>query len=145
VVSDEPVGIAAFAEYGERLQIEEGFLDEKSGLFGLEDSKLRDALSLERLTLVLDVATLLRVSEGFQTVQREDRRHVDPHWQRALSYLKIGLRALQYALSRDQAILFCLTLQGGPDPEPLSGRKRSQACPRITRELGWQLVFRPLS
>jgi len=36
VVSDEPVGIATFAEYGERFQIEEGFLDEKSGLFGLE-------------------------------------------------------------------------------------------------------------
>ena len=53
VVSDEPTGLETFDEYGERFQIEEGFLDEKSGLFGLEDSKLRDALSLERLTLVL--------------------------------------------------------------------------------------------
>ena len=66
-------GSKTFAEYGERFQIEEGFLDEKSGLFGLEDSKLRDALSLERLTLVLAVATLLLVSEGLQTVQRGDR------------------------------------------------------------------------
>ena len=145
VVSDEPVGIETFAEYGERFQIEEGFLDEKSGLFGLEDSKLRDALSLERLTLVLAVATLLLVSEGLQTVQRGDRRHVDPHWQRALSYLKIGLRSIQYALSRGQAVRFHLTLQGGPDPEPLSGRKRSVIDPRTTLEVGWQLIFRPLS
>ncbi|MFB9995018.1 transposase [Deinococcus oregonensis] len=64
VVSDEPTSVETFAEYGERFQIEEGFLDEKSGLFGVEDSKLRDADSLERLILVLSVATLLLVSEG---------------------------------------------------------------------------------
>ncbi|UBV42725.1 transposase [Deinococcus taeanensis] len=62
VVSDEPTSINTFDEYGERFQIEEGFLDDKSGLFGLEDSKLRDALCLERLTLVLAIATLLLVS-----------------------------------------------------------------------------------
>lgn len=142
VVSDEPSSIETFAEYGERFQIEEGFLDEKSGLFGLEDSKLRDAASLERLILVLAVATLLLVSEGIQIVQRGDRRVVDPHWQRALSYLKIGLRAVQYALSRGQEIFLRLTLQGEPDPESLSGRKRPHAAPQTTLEVGWQLVFR---
>ena len=142
VVSDEPTSIETFAEYGERFQIEEGFLDEKSGLFGLEDSKLRDAASLERLILVLAVATLLLVSEGVQIVQRGDRRVVDPHWQRALSYLKIGLRAVQYALSRGQAVFLRLTLQGKPDPEPLSGRKRPHAVLQTTLEVGWQLVFR---
>jgi len=30
VVSDKPTGVEAFAEYGERFQIEEGFLDDKS-------------------------------------------------------------------------------------------------------------------
>jgi hypothetical protein len=142
VVSDEPTSIETFAEYGERFQIEEGFLDEKSGLFGLEDSKLRDAASLERLILVLAVATLLLVSEGVQIVQSGDRRVVDPHWQRALSYLKIGLRAVQYALSRGQAVFLRLTLQGKPDPEPLSRRKRPHAVPQTTLEVGWQLVFR---
>lgn len=142
VVSDEPTSIHTFAQYGERFQIEEGFLDEKSGLFGLEDSKLRDAASLERLILVLAVATLLLVSEGVQLVQRGDRRVVDPHWQRALSYLKIGLRAVQYALSRGQAVFLRLTLQGEPDPEPLSGRKRPHAAPQTTLEVDWKLVFR---
>ncbi|AZI45248.1 IS4/IS5 family transposase (plasmid) [Deinococcus psychrotolerans] len=145
VVSDQPTGIETFAEYGERFQIEEGFLDEKSGLFGLEDSRLRDAASLERLVLVLAIATLLLVSEGLQTVQSGDQRVVDPHWKRALSYLKIGLRTVQYALSRGRTVFSRLTLQGGPDPEPPSRRKRSDADPRTTLEVGWQLVFRPLS
>jgi hypothetical protein len=145
VVSDEPTGIHTFAEYGERFQIEEGFLDEKSGLFGLEDSKLRDAVSLERLVLVLAVATLLLVSEGIGVVQSGDRRVVDPHWQRALSYLKIGLRAVQYVLSRGQAVFLRLTLHGGSDPEPRSERTRPHAAPQRTLEVGWQLVFRPPS
>ncbi|ABW35151.1 transposase IS4 family protein (plasmid) [Deinococcus geothermalis DSM 11300] len=145
VVSDEPTSIETFAEYGERFQIEEGFLDEKSGLFGLEDSRLRDAASLERLILVLTVATLLLVSEGVQIVHCGDRRVVDPHWQRALSYLKIGLRAVQYALSRGQAVFTRLTLYGGVDPEPLSRRKRPHVSPQSTLQVGWQLVFRSLS
>lgn len=145
VVSDEPTGIETFAEYGERFQIEEGFLDDKSGLFNLEDSKLRDATSLERLVLVLSVATLLLVSEGLQIVQDGARRMIDPHWQRGLSYLKIGLRALGYLLSRGQAVFSRLTLHGGPDPEPLGVRKRAHPDPLMTLEVGWQLVFRPPS
>jgi len=142
VVSDEPTSIDTFAEYGERFQIEEGFLDDKSGLFGLEASKLRDAASLERLILILSIATLLLVSEGLQVVQNGTRRVLDPHWQRGLSYLKIGLRAVQHALSRGQAVLNRLTLQGGPDPEPLGARKRPQPDPLTTFEDGWALVFR---
>ncbi|MEW6420735.1 MAG: transposase [Deinococcota bacterium] len=112
VVSDEPTGIETFAEYGERFQIEKGFLDEKSGLFGLEDSKLRDAASLERLVLVLAVDTLLLVSEGLHFVQQGAHRRIDPHWQRGLSSLKLGLRAVQDALSRGQAVFTRLTLHG---------------------------------
>ena len=58
VVSDEPTSTETFTEYGERFQIEEGFLDDKSGLFALESSRIRDAAGLERLTLTLLVATL---------------------------------------------------------------------------------------
>ncbi|WP_212648306.1 hypothetical protein [Deinococcus hopiensis] len=142
VVSDEPTSIDTFAEYGERFQIEEGFLDDKSGLFGLEASKLRDAASLERLVMIIAVATLLLVSEGLQVVQNGTRRVLDPHWQTGLSYLKIGLRAMQYALSRGQAVMTRLTLRGGPDPEPLELRKRPQPTPLISLEVGWTLVFR---
>ena len=97
VVSNEPTSVETFGEYGERFQIEEGFLDEKSGLFELESSKLRDAKSLERLVMVISVATLLLVSEALDVVERGDRRVVNPHWQRGLSYLKIGHKAVSYA------------------------------------------------
>ena len=90
--------------------VEEGFLDAKSSLFGLEDSRLRDAASLERLILVISVATLLLVSEGLQVVQQGARRTIDPHWNRALSALKLGLRGVCFALSRGLTVLNWLTL-----------------------------------
>ena len=145
VVSDEPTSIETFAEYGERFQIEEGFLDDKSGLFDLEASKLRDAQHLERLILVICVATLLLVSAGLGVVEKGKRRSIDPHWHRGLSYLKIGLRAVQHALSRGQAVFIRLTLQGGADPEPLGSRKHPQPNPLVSLEVGWTLVFRLLS
>ncbi|MGI8747098.1 MAG: transposase, partial [Deinococcus sp.] len=123
-------------------QIEEGFLDDKSGLFGLESSKLRDAPSLERLVLVISVATLLLVSEGFQVVQQGARRMIDPHWNRALSYLKLGLRGIHFALSRGLAVLSRLTLHGGADPAPPGRRKKSQVSPVDALEGGWVLRFR---
>ena len=145
VVSDEPTGIETFDEYGERFGIEEGFLDDKSGLFGLEDSKLRDAQVLSRLVLVVSTATLFLVSEGVRAVHQGMRRQLDPHWQRGLSYLKIGLRALHAALSRGQRILGHLTLCGKPDPEPLGYRKKTPPPPSETLEPGWMLSFRLLS
>ena len=144
VVSDEPTGVETFAEYGERFQIEEGFLDDKSRLFGLEASRLRDAASLERLALVIFTATLFLVSEGLQVVEQGLRRVVDPHWQRGLSYLKIGLRAVQYALRRGQAVFARLGLPGGADLEPVGCRTSKKPDPRTAFDVGWTLVFRPL-
>lgn len=52
VVSDEPVSMETFNEYGKRFDIEENFLDDKSNGFQLEDSKIRSAAALERLCMV---------------------------------------------------------------------------------------------
>jgi hypothetical protein len=95
--------------------------------------------------LVISTATLFLVSEGLHIVEQDLRRRVDPHWQRGLSYLKIGLRAMQYALARGQTIFTRLGLHGGADPEPISCRTPKQPSPRIAFEAGWTLVFRPLS
>lgn len=145
VVSNELTSVETFAEYGERFQIEEGFLDEKSGLFELESSRLRDTESLERLVMVVSVATLLLVSEGLDVVERGDRRHVDPHWQRGLSYLKIGHKAMVYALSRGQVFFTALSLRGGPDPEAPSLRKRAKPSALKRFEAGWHVSFQFLS
>ena len=145
VVSSEPTSLETFAEYGERFQIEEGFLDDKSGLHGLESSKLRDVASLNRLVMILALATLFLVTKGVQIVAEGKRRMVDPHWQRGLSYLKIGERAMHWALSRGLQVFTHLALPGGPDPEPLGKRKKKSPNPTMALEVGWTLVLRSFS
>ena len=49
VVFDEPTTLQTFHEYGERFQIEEELLDEKSNGFQLERSVIRSAPALSRL------------------------------------------------------------------------------------------------
>ena len=129
VVSSEPTSLETFAEYGERFQIEEGFLDDKSGLHGLEASKLRDVASLNKLVMILAIATLFLITKGVQIIAEGKRRMIDPHWKRGLSYLKIGERAMRWALSRGLEVFTHLALPGGPDPEPLGRRKRPKPDP----------------
>ena len=122
-----------------------GILDDNSGLFALELSRLRDAAGLERLILTLAVATLLLVSEDLELVAAGVRRVIDPHWTPALSSLKLGLQRMQYALSRGQAVFNRLTLVGGTDPDSPGLRNPARSTPLATMEVGWKLVFRPSS
>ena len=145
VVSSEPTDVETFAEYGERFQIEEGFLDDKSSLMGLEESKLRDTESLNRLVMILAIATLFLVSQGIEFVSEGTRRMFDGHWQRGISYLKIGLRAVHWALSRGQAVFQTLALRGGEDPEPLGKRKAKGPDPLNLLRMGKIVDFAPLS
>lgn len=90
IVSDEPVSLDTFDEYGLRFDIEENFLDDKSAGFQLESSQIRDAMALSRLGLVMAAATLYLVSTGTAVVATGKRRLVDTYWQRGLSYFQIG-------------------------------------------------------
>jgi hypothetical protein len=125
IVSDEPCKQSTFTEYHERTQIEEGFLDFKSAAFHLEDTRLTTADALERLLMVLSVACVVLLSEGVATVETGQRRTVDAHWFRGLSYVQIGWRAIQRALTERTPLLEKLRLSPEPDPDP-SRRKR---CP----------------
>jgi hypothetical protein len=125
IISDEPCGLETFAEYGERFQIEEGFLDDKSAGFHLEASRLRATPALDALLLVLAVGTLLLHSEGTATVEAGERQTIDPHWQRGWSYFRIGWNALRSALSRGKAVFEQLRLSSGHDPCP----SRQRSCP----------------
>ncbi len=42
VITDETPTLQTFWQYGFRFRVEELFLDSKSGIFGLTDSRLRD-------------------------------------------------------------------------------------------------------
>ena len=126
VISDEPTSLETFREYGLRFDIKENFLDDKSNGFQLEASCIRSAPALERLCLVLAVATLYLISQGTHIVETGQRRRVDAHWFRGSSYLKIGWNWVRRAMSRnDKTLLNHLALSPQPDPEPaMTSRKQ---------------------
>lgn len=90
VVSDEVTSLQTCQQYGERFQIEEEFLDEKSNGFQLERCEIRDVPALSRLCMVMAVTSLLLTVQGQQVVAAGKRRWVDAHWSRGNSYFRIG-------------------------------------------------------
>ena len=139
VVSDEPVSMETFCEYGFRFDIEENFLDDKSNGFQLEDSRIRSASELDRLCMVLAVATLYLVSQGAEVVSKGKRRWVDPHWFRGSSYLKIGWKWVKTALTKRWRLCCQLGLTGGSDPDPAMASLRSagKRLPPVLQVVSW--------
>lgn len=124
VLSDLPTSLETFDEYGLRFEIEESFLDDKSNGFQLESSQIQDAFALERLCFVLAITTLYLLAQGTEVVAQNQRRQVDPHWFRGLSYLKIGWRWVKHALTKRLPLISTLRLSGEPDPEPAMASKQ---------------------
>jgi hypothetical protein len=133
VVSDQPTSLQTFRQYGERFQIEEELLDEKSNGFQLERSEIRSVPALARLCLVMAITTLLLTVQGQQVVTMGKRRWVDPHWQRGNSYFRIGWNWLKGVLYQGWNLFVSLSLSGKADPEPASASKK-QAEKRLERE-----------
>ena len=84
--------------YGQRFCCEQLFRDQKSGIFQLERSGLRDPARIDRLLLVVAVAVLFSSLQGFAVSLSGQRRLVDPHWKRGLSFARIGLNWLQQSV-----------------------------------------------
>jgi Transposase DDE domain len=124
VISDELTDVQSLEEYGLRFDIEANFLDDKSNGFQLESSLIRSSEALERLCFVLAMTTLYLVSVGTAVVQQGNRRLVDPHWFRGLSYLKIGWKWVNYALSRGYELISRVSLSSAGDPEPAMASKK---------------------
>ncbi len=110
VITDENPSLQTLWQYGLRFRVEELFLDSKSGVFQLEDSKIRDRKALERLYLIVALALLFATCHGVTLQLKGLRTQVDPHWKRGLSYLKIGLRWLKGVLSKGRNLFFPTTL-----------------------------------
>ena len=85
--------------YSDRFCCEQLFRDQKSGIFQLENSRLQDPERLHRLLLVLAIAVLAGSLQGFAVSLSGQRRQVDPHWQRGMSFLRLGLCWLQQCAS----------------------------------------------
>lgn len=85
--------------YAQRFCCEQLFRDQKSGVFQLESSGLREPERIDRLLLVVAIAVLAGSLQGYAVSLAGLRRQVDPHWKRGMSFLRIGLAALQMAMS----------------------------------------------
>ncbi len=127
--SDEPTSRQTLDEYGLRFDIEENFLDDTSGGFQVQTSELQTPEALERLFLVLALATLHFTSVGLEVVRADVRRWVDTHWDRGLSYFKIGWRWLVQQYRRAWRAFATFWLDPAPDPTPAIASRRHAALP----------------
>jgi hypothetical protein len=119
LASDQRTGPQTLIDYALRMGIEFGFLDDKSAGFQLEDSELLRASQLNRLLTILALCSLWLLSLGTDVVDSQQRKLVDTHWTRGLSYLQLGWRWLDYCLARDAPLPLKFHLEPTPDPEPV--------------------------
>jgi len=125
VITDESPRLQTLWQYALRFQVEELFLDSKSGAFKLEESKIRCAHALERLYWVAAVALLYSTTHGMAVHIKGLREQVDPHWRRGISYLKIGLRWLKGVVHKGRQLLMPVPLLMS-DPQPCFSSKKAQ-------------------
>jgi hypothetical protein len=126
IVSDEATNLQTFAQYRLRFSVEENFLDLKSNGFDLEASRLRDKFALCQLCAVIALTLLLLVLQRVQVVASGKRRQVDAHWNRGMSYLKLGWNWIRLALTEQWKIQVYPFLASLPDPQPAIASKRQQ-------------------
>jgi hypothetical protein len=119
IVSSEPTTLQTLREYGLRFDIEESFLDDKSNGFEWENSGLRCEVALSRLCLVMAVATLYVTLQGTAVVAANQRRRVDPHWFRGMSYFKIGWNWVKTSRTRGWQLFSLTVLTSNRDPDPV--------------------------
>jgi len=120
IATDQRASWQTFTDYALRMGIDFGFLDDKSAGFQMEDTELLLPSRVDRLLLVTALCTLHLTSIGTHVVEIGQRQRVDTHWKRGLSYLQLGWRWLDYALSCDASLPMLFYLNPAPDPEPVS-------------------------
>ena len=126
IVSDEPTNLQSFAQYRLRFQVEESFLDLKSNGFNLEASRLRDKFALTQLCGVIALTMLFLVLQGVQVFVSGQRRQVDAHWYRGMSYLKLGWNWIRLAITQQWKIQVYQFLSSVPDPQPATASTRQR-------------------
>ena len=137
-MSNDGASAENFMEYGLRFDIEEEFRDEKSGGFVLEKSRVEGTEALERLILIIAVATIITLNEGLTVVKEGNRKKVDGHWSRGLSYLQIGWRWILKQLSKTTATLQCsLELRAMNDPLPVAPTRKESVLRRKRKNPKW--------
>jgi hypothetical protein len=99
LISNRAADLDLVWSYAQRFCCEQLFRDQKSGVFQLASSGLREPQRIDRLLLVVAIAVLAGSLQGYALSLAGLRRQVDPHWKRGMSFLRIGLAALQMAVA----------------------------------------------
>lgn len=120
IATDQRAGLQTLTDYALRMGIDFGFLDDKSAGFQMEDTELVSPRRLNHLLLIMALSSLYLVSLGTHVVATDQRRLIDSHWQRRLSYLQLGWRWLDYSLACDVPLPMLFYLDPTPDPQPVS-------------------------
>ena len=142
ILSNDGASAENFMEYGMRFDIEEEFRDEKSGGFFLEKSRVEGTEALSRLIFVIAVATIITLNEGLVVVAEGNRRKVDGHWERGLSYFQIGWRWVLKQLRRATIVLRCsLELRAMKDPLPVAPTRKESVLRRKRKNPNWHFKY----
>jgi hypothetical protein len=120
IVTDQPAHLQTLTDYALRMGVDLGFLDDKSAGFQVQDTELTSPRRLDHLLLIMALGNLYLVSLGTQMVKAGQRRLIDPHWQRQLSYQQLGWRWLDFNLACDAPLPLTFFLDPAPDSEPVS-------------------------
>lgn len=96
VLTSTALSLQTFRLYGERFGgVEPHFKDYKSGTFDISKSKIRNALALSNLLMMLAIAQLLAIRLGLIVIETEKRSVLDWHGDRGLSLLQLGIREVK--------------------------------------------------
>jgi len=104
----------------------------------LEKSRVEGTEALERLILIIAVATIITLNEGLVVVAEGNRKKVDEHWKRGLSYFQIGWRWILKQLCRATIALRCiLELRAMNDPLPVAPTRKQSVLRRKRKNPKW--------
>jgi len=73
---------------------------------------------------IIALTMLFLVLQGLQVVTSGKRRLVDPHWNRGMSYLKLGWNWIRFAITQQSNIQCIRFLSSAPDAQPAIASKR---------------------
>jgi hypothetical protein len=105
LISDQNGGYARCRTYCKRMWCEQSFRDDKSEGFHWDKSRVNDLSHVNRLLVLMALATFLCIGTGISLVKRGLRHVIDCHRRRLLSYFKLGLRWLQW-MQQDRHLPF---------------------------------------
>ena len=118
VISDEKTTLKTFEEFGLRFDIEEGFLDDPSSGWHMQQSEIRDVCALSRLWFILALATLYVSAQGVEVVASGNRQKVDTHWFRGNSDFRIGWDWVKGSFLNGWRVITTVQFTSNQDPEP---------------------------